>query len=164
MKKILTLLIAVGAFVTLQAQSREEARRVILGDRKDNGSYGGRNDRDVVLGRNESGRYPGGYSSDRQYQVDQINREYDNKIESIRNNRYLSSDEKERTIRQLERDRQKRIANLNRQYNDRSDRDRRYDNNDRYDRSRGDNGKHKGWYKKEKNKNWKKGKRERDWG
>ncbi|HEV7331062.1 MAG TPA: hypothetical protein VGN63_08495 [Flavisolibacter sp.] len=164
MKKILTLLIATGAFVTLHAQSREENRRVVLGDRNENGTYSGRNDRDVVLGRGSTERYPSGtYSSNRQYEIDRVNREYNDKINSIRNNRQLNNAEKERTIRQLERDRQRRIDEINRDYNGRND--RRYDDDDRYRRddqarnNRGDNGKHKGWYKKEKNKNWKKGKR-----
>lgn len=161
MKKILTLLIATGAFLSINAQSREEARRVILGD---NRSTDGRNDRDVILGRGgNNGQYPSGNSTGRQYQIDQINREYDNKIYSIRNNPHLSSAEKERAIRQLENDRQRRINAISRQYkND----ERRYDDDDddyRYERGdRRDNGKHKGWYKKNKNKNWKKGNRNRD--
>jgi hypothetical protein len=137
MKKILTLLIATGAFASLHAQTREENRRVILGD--GNGTYGGRNDRDVVLGRGNNGQYPGTYGSDRQSNIDQINREYDNKIYSIRNNSQLSNEEKERTIRQLERDRQRRLAAINRNYNGRYDDDR----NDRYDKR--SNGKKKGW-------------------
>ena len=165
MKKILTLLIATGTFLTLNAQSKEEARRVILGERKDNGTYSGRNDRDVVLGRGNTGNYPNGtYSSNRQYEIDRVNREYSDKINSIRNNRYLSSAEKQRAIRDLERDRQRRIDQINRNYNGRND---RYDRDDRYNErderySRGNNGKHKGWYKKAKNKNWKKGQRNRD--
>ena len=146
MKKILTLLMAVGTFATLHAQNREETRRVILGERKDNGSY---DNREVVYGRTGNDRYPGGYSNNRQYEIDQVNREYDNKIYSIRDNRYLSNAEKERTIRQLERDRQQRMAEINQSYNDR---DRRYDD-DRY--SKKNNGKHKGWDKREKNKYWK---------
>lgn len=164
MKKILTLLIATGAFATLHAQSREENRRVVLGDRNENGTYSGRNERDVVLGRGSTERYPNGtYSSNRQYEIDRVNRDYNEKINSIRNNRYLSNAEKERAIRDLERDRQRRIEQINRNYNDRDD---RYDRNDRYDRgdharyAKGNNGKHKGWYKKDKNKNWKKGKRD----
>lgn len=157
MKQILTLLIAVGTIGTLNAQTREETRRVILGERKDNGSRNDRNNRDVVYGDGDYDRYPNnGSNGNRQYQVDQINREYDNKINSIRNSRYLSNSEKERAIRQLERDRQQRLAEISRGYNDR---DRRYDDN----YSRKDNGKHKGWYKKGKNKNWKKGNRNRDW-
>lgn len=166
MKTILTLLLVVGSLASAQAQtSREEARRVILGG--GNGSQNKR-DRDVVLGgENERNRFPGSYpSGDRQAQIDQINREYDNKIQSIRNNPYLSADEKDRSIRQLERDRQRRISDLNRRYSDRDnnrdrDRDRDHDHDDDDDRyeNRGDNGKHKGWYKKDKNKNWKKGNR-----
>jgi hypothetical protein len=159
MKKILTLLIAAGAFVSLHAQSREETRRVILGGNKDNGTYGGR---DVILGGGNNGQYPsypnnGGYSNDRQYQIDQVNREYDTKIQSIRNNPYLSNQEKDRSIRQLENDRRRRIDDINRSYNGNYG---RYDNDNRYQK---DNGKHKGWYKKDKNKNWKKGKNNRDW-
>ena len=158
MKKILTLLLAAGAFITVQAQSKEETRRVILGG--GNGSANERNypngGRDVILGggRDNEGSYPtypNSYpsNSDRQYQIDQVNREYDAKIQSIRNNGYLSYDEKQRAIRQLEKDRQKRLEQISSQYNS-----GRY--NDRHD-----NGKHKGWYKKDKNKNWKKG--HRDW-
>jgi hypothetical protein len=158
MKKILTLLIAFGAFATLHAQSREETRRVILGGSKDNGSYGGR-ERDVILGGGNNGgqnpTYPNGsYGGDRQYQIDQINREYDAKIYSIRNNPNLSYEEKQRMIRQLERDRQRRINDISRQYNDGYGND----NNRNYKK---DNGKHKGWTKGKGNphknggKNWK---------
>lgn len=157
MKKILTLLIAAGSFVSIHAQSREESRRVILGDPKDNSIYGN-NDRDVVYRRDRNDRYPVHTNNayGRQYRIDQVNREYDSKIYSIRNNRYLSSREKTRMIRQLEMDRRNKINDINRRY----DNDyKRYDDNDRYDRH--DNGKHKGWYKKDKNKNWKN--ETRDW-
>lgn len=161
MKQILTLLLAVSAFTVTQAQSREEARRVILGGGSGSGSNGS-NGRDVILGGGNNGEsypYPGTYptSGSRESRIDQINRDYDNKIQSIRNNRYLSNEEKQRTIRQLERDRQSRIRQLG-NYDD----NRRYDD-ERYDNNRKDNGKHKGWYKKEKNKNWKKGKRNWSW-
>src|SRR4051812_41034884 len=117
MKKILTLLLAACAFVSLHAQSREETRRVILGGDKgnNNGTYGG-NGRDVILGGgNNGGQYPtypngtypnGSYpSNDRQYQIDQINRDYDYKIQSVRNNPYLNNRDKDRQIRQLEKER-----------------------------------------------------------
>jgi len=136
MKKILTLLISAGAFVTLHAQSREQTRDIILGG--NNGTYD--RNRDVVMGGN-NGQYPSypndrRYGNDRQYQIDQINRDYYAKIESIRNNRYLSRQERDRAIRQLEYDRQQRIDYITRQYSN---------YNDRYDDH--DNGKHKGWYK-----------------
>jgi hypothetical protein len=163
MKKVLTLLLIGGAIITVQAQSKEETRRVILGDGNGNtaknGGYG--NGRDVILGGgNNNGSYPtypgNNYPSgnnNRQYQIDQVNRDYDAKIQSIRNNPYLSYDEKNRAIRQLERDRQQRIAQINNAYNGRND---RY--NDRPNQPH-DNGKHKGWYK---DKNKKHG-NDRDW-
>lgn len=159
MKKILTLLLVAGALTSVQAQTREDARRVILGG-GGNGSQNGGNGRDVILGGGNNGdnypSYPGSYpSGSRQAEIDRINRDYDNKIQSIRNNPYLSNEEKQRAIRQLERDRQQRIRQI-----DNYDRGR--GNDDRYDR--GNNGKHKGWNKKQKNKNWKKGKnKDRDW-
>ena len=159
MKRILTLLLVAGVFTAAQAQtSREEARRVILGG--GNGSGKGSNEnRDVILGGGGNNdtypTYPGNYpSGSRQAEIDRINRDYDNKIQSIRNNQYLSNEEKERSIRQLERDRQARIRQVNGSYdNNRND-------DDRYQK-RKDNGKHKGWNKKQKNKNWKKGNRDR---
>lgn len=149
MKKILTLLIAAGSFVTIHAQSGDEGRRVLLGNTKDNGKY---YDRDVAWGKPTNEKYPV-YSNDgrkdsREYQIDQVNREYDSKIYSIRNNRYLSNSEKERMIRGLERDRQDRINDINRPYNDY----RRYN----------DNGKHKGWFKKNKHKHCENRERDRD--
>ena len=74
MKKIITLLLAAGAFVTVQAQtSKEESRRVILGQPKNGGtqttgqtpSTNGQTSttkqgRDVILGGgNEVSQYPG---------------------------------------------------------------------------------------------------------
>ncbi|MBD0296616.1 MAG: hypothetical protein ICV84_15690 [Flavisolibacter sp.] len=162
MKKIITLLIAAGAFATAIAQTdsrSEEARRVILGPRQD---YPTQNPRDVVIGRddrsNDDNRYPGTYPSNtsRQREIDQINRDYDRKIQSIRNNRHLSAQEKERIIRDLERQRNQQIREVNdkyrryeddRRYNDR----RRYEDDDDYYRKekkyKKNNGKHLGWEK-----------------
>ncbi len=161
MKKILTLLLATGAFVFVNAQSKEEARRVILGG--GNGSTNDRNypsnrGRDVILGGdgNNNGSYPTNPNSypsgNGQYQTDQVNREYDAKILSIRNNGYLTYEEKQRAIRQLEKDRQQRLKQISGQYNN------SYGKNG----NRQNNGKHKGWNKKSKNKNWKKGNNDRD--
>jgi hypothetical protein len=163
MKTILTILITLGALATVHAQSREETRRIILGERTDDRSPDTRNDRDVVLGRNDNGRYAG----NRQQEIDQVNREYDNKITSIRNNRHLDRQEKDRTIRQLEQDRQRRLADINRRYNG-YDRDNRNDRDDRYVRN--GNGKKKGWEKGRgnphgngwKNKKWKNDRHDRD--
>lgn len=142
MKKIITLLIAVAAFAGAEAQSNkiEEAKRVVLGG-------GGNNDRDIYEERRVGSRdYP--YGTSREAEIDRINRDYDLKIQSIRNNPYLSSSEKERTIRQLNNEREKRIREIN-SYEDRN-RDRRYDDDDNYrknKKNKSNNGKHKGWTK-----------------
>jgi len=81
-----------------------------------------------------------------------VNREYDAKIWSIRNNRTLSQQEKDRMIRQLEQDRQRRIQQITRnghyRYQTKGRKDRDDDDDDRYERNgKGNNGKHLGWEK-----------------
>ncbi len=156
MKKILTLFLAVAAVATAQAQtSRDEARKVILGQPKGGTTNGGggtsTQGRDVILGggNGNTGQYPNNYPNNGS-SVDQINREYDQKIYSIRNNPNLSAAEKERIIRQLEQDRARRIrqvsqSNENRNYKKNKD----YDDDDRKEKNKqkGNNGKHYGWEK-----------------
>ena len=149
MKKILTLFICIGVFVSLQAQTpQEEARRIILGEKKTNDRDRSPNNRDIILGGDRrvddprESRYP---NNTKEQRVDQVNREYDAKVQSIRNNPYLSTAEKERAIRQLNNDRVRRVKEINAR-----NKNRRYENNgdrndDRYERH--DNGKHKGWKK-----------------
>src|SRR4051812_13989843 len=149
MKKMLTLLFVSVSFVAVHAQtSKDEARKVILGQPKDNGgSTPSQQGRDIILGGgNNSGNYPN-YPNNpnsnyphgsRQAQIDQVNREYDAKVYSIRNNATLTQAEKERMIRQLEKDRAAKIRKIN-SY-DKKDCDGR-------DEERHDNGKHKGWTK-----------------
>lgn len=144
MKKFITLLIAVAAFAGAEAQSNkiEEAKRVVLG-----GGGNNNNDRDIYEDRRVGSRdYP--YGTSREAEIDRINRDYDQKIQSIRNNPYLSSAEKERTIRQLNNERERRIREINNSYEDRN-RDRRYDddNNRKARKNKSNNGKHKGWTK-----------------
>ena len=145
MKKLITLLIAAGAFVSVNAQtSKDEARRVILGQEK-GGSSTSRNDRDIILGGGNETNYPNSYpdnypNGSRQAQVDQVNREYDAKIRSIQNNRTLTQDEKDRMIRQLEQDRARRIRQINQ--ND----DYAYGKKGK-DYEKSNNGKHLGWEK-----------------
>jgi Ni/Co efflux regulator RcnB len=149
MKKIVTLIIAATTIATVHAQtSRDEARKVILGQPKNNGSSQG--GRDVILGgggnnRNDYPTYPsgnGGYGS-KQAQIDQVNREYDAKIYSIRANNTLTQTEKERMIRQLEKDRAQRIRQVNQQYGNENS----YNKKGKKNKERHDNGKHKGWTK-----------------
>jgi len=149
MKKITTLLLAIGSFVAVNAQtSKEEARRVILGESKDAPkTTPTQNPRDVILGGGNGGNnptsYPGNYpSGSREAQINQVNREYNAKIQSIRNNRYLTQAEKDRAIRQLESDRARKIREINNRYNS-NDRDNAY----KYKKNKGNNGKHLGWEK-----------------
>ena len=154
MKKIITLLIAAGAFVAVNAQtSKEEARRVVLGGSKDGSGNTSTKGRDVILGGgnndNENSRtYPNSYPNNgsREVQIDQVNREYDSKIYSIRNNGTLTQAEKDRMIRQLEKDRAKKIKAINsdKSYGKKS---KKYDDNDDRYKRKGNNGKHKGWTK-----------------
>lgn len=150
MKKMITLLIAAGAFVAVNAQStRDEARKVILGQEKNKGTS--TRDRDVVLGRDNRNDYPN-YPNSGNSGVDQINREYDAKIWSIRNNNSISADEKARIIRQLEKERAQKIRSANRSYGKNyGKKNKRYgdDDDDRYKNNRG---KQKGWPKGKGNK------------
>jgi hypothetical protein len=157
MKKIVTLLIAVGSFVAVHAQkSKDEARGIILGGGSNSGGTSSRQGRDVILGggNDNTGNYPTypnsypGTNGSRQSQVDQVNREYDSKIYSIRNNGTLTQSEKERMIRQLEKDRAQRIKEIN-NYSNRNYSNRNYSkggkNCDDRNESKSNNGKHKGW-------------------
>jgi hypothetical protein len=154
MKYILTLLLSSLLVTATFAQTdaeKEEAKRVILGDKKGTTTYPkSGDDRTVYGGRNE--RYPQQYparypTTSRERRIYEINREYDAKIYSIRQNRTLSNSEKERMIRQLEADRRRKINALSDDYYKRN---RRYDDNDDYKKSKkhkGNNGNHYGWQK-----------------
>lgn len=162
MKNILTLLICTllvsAAFAQTQAQ-KEEAKRVILGPKKTSTPTSG-DDRSVILGGDNhtvygegDPRYPDRYPStatSREQRIYEINREYDAKIYSIRNNRTLSRSEKDRIIRQLEAERRRRIAAVNGSY---SGRDRRHDEDEDHDdykkskKYKSNPGNHYGWEK-----------------
>ncbi len=157
MKKIFTLLLAGATVFSVNAQtSKEEARRVILGQgggSKTTTGNGGntQNPRDIILGgggNNGNTDYPNSYPSNgsREARIDAINREYNNKIYSIRNNSTLSSAEKERMIRQLENDRARRIRQINNEYNENNNSNGNTGNK-KYKKNKSNNGKHKGWTK-----------------
>ncbi len=155
MKKIFTLIIASLAVTAIFAQSsQEESRRVILGKQKKSGSEETtsrdeqRSARDVIFGKNRTVNDDGSRTTERQAEIDRINREYDNKIQSIRNNPSLSTEEKERIIRGLENERAKKIREVNKKYSDRDDRDDDDGDDDKKDKKvKGNNGKHLGWEK-----------------
>jgi hypothetical protein len=137
MKKIITLLFAVGAVSASFAQSSrkiEENREVI------NGTGGNRK----VYDENGT-RYPSSTGTNsREEQINTINRQYDRRINAVRMNPTLSAAEKERRISELEYERQRRIQEINNGSYSGDRRNRDYDKNKTYKK---DNGKHLGWEK-----------------
>ena len=152
MKKFITLFTAaflVAGFAN--AQTGEDARDVILGKKKK--TEQGQQDPRDVLGKRKSdddrdARYPSG---SREAETDRINREYDYKIQTIRNNNALSAEEKRRMIDYLNKEREKELRKVRKD-------DKKYDDDDRDDRTKNDQefksnrGKHKGWQKGKGNK------------
>lgn len=148
MKTTLTLFFSFllcSAFAQYDAQ-RDDARRVILGERRDESSK--RNDgRDVIVRDDNrtvyndwNNRYPDRYQTygtSRERTVYQINRAYNEKIDAIQYSRAFSRREKERIIRQLEIARRHELAELaNRDYERYKEYKRLKDYN---------NGNHYGW-------------------
>jgi hypothetical protein len=163
MKRITTLLIAAFTLsIAAQAQTtEEEARRVVLGQKKDRSKP--REDRDAESRRNDGPVYEDNRrntSGSREAEVDRINREYDYKIQSIRDNNALTREEKQRIITDLNREREKEIRRVNarsrdRDYDDRNDdddRDKDDDRNKKNKKYKSNRGKHKGWEKGKGNK------------
>ena len=108
MKQILTLLLALGAIASVQAQSsrypdRNDSRDVILGDRNDrvydnNSRYG-------------NNTYSFG-ARERDQQIDRINRDYDRRIRQVEKDRWMRSYEKRQQVQRLEVQRRNEIAQV----------------------------------------------------
>ncbi len=128
MKKIFTLLFAVGLFTVAQAQPGRDRR-----DRDD--------DRYEHRDRDNDDRYENGnrYGNSRfgderrmRVQIAQINREYDYKMQRVSNDRYTSRWEKDKLFRRLEDQRRQEIRRVYQQfkykqrYDDRDFQDRRH--------------------------------------
>src|SRR4051812_1721571 len=110
MKKIFTILLAVGSVTFASAQSSSH-----------NGNFGQSNSRDIVLGQSGSSVYKnnntsyGSYSftaRERDEQIQRINREFDQKMTAVRRDRHLRSGEKTRQIKMLERQRDDQIRQV----------------------------------------------------
>ena len=106
MKKILTLFIALGAIVSVQAQSSGSypnddryGRDVILGDRNNRNDRYDRNDR-TYENNSRSTFYMSADERDRV--IDRIDREYDRRIRRVERDRWIRHSEKSYQIRQLE--------------------------------------------------------------
>lgn len=136
MKKIFTLLFAVGLFTMANAQPGQRDNR--------NG-----NDREVIkVVVNDNDRYDNDrYDNDRygnstfsnerriRMQIAEINREYDYKIQKVRNSFFLNRWEKQRQIRFLDNRRDQEIRMVYAKFKNKgrhNDRDRDFPNNRHY--------------------------------
>jgi hypothetical protein len=109
MKKLLALVLAIGAVTSVFAQRDY--------DRRDDS-------RDVILGQqnpsvHNNNRSNDGYFSSRERDelIERINRNYHWKIQSVRNDRHLRNGEKRRQIRFLENERDAKIREVVERYN-----------------------------------------------
>jgi len=135
MKKIFTLLVAVGFITAINAQtgSRDRDNR----DTRDQQTDQRGNNRDVVV---NDGRYDnddrynnaGSYNGNTKMQIAQVNRKYDFKIQKVKNDYFMRRNEKMRVIRSLEAQRQQEIRMLYARNNKKGQHDRGYDSNHHY--------------------------------
>jgi hypothetical protein len=140
MKKLFTLLFAVGFLTAINAQTGSRDNR----DNRDNrstqqkGQWGKDNRDDVGI---NDGRYDNddrydnnfdSYNGNIRMQIARINRKYDMKIDRLRDNRFMRRNEKMRMIRSLEAQRQQEIRMAYARSNKRGQHDRGYDSNHRY--------------------------------
>ena len=134
MKRILTLLLAVGVITVAQAQSSRSNshdrnnRDVILGDRNDMAS---RNDRYEERYENNT-RHSYSFSArERDRQIDRINRDFDKQTRQAERSRYMRSSERQYQIRRLEAQRRNAIREVWDRFQSRSNThsDNRYNTN-----------------------------------
>lgn len=117
MKKLFTLLFAVGFLTAINAQSgsRDNRDSRDTRDNQQNGQWGNNNGRDVVInngGYDKDGRFDndfGFYNGNIKMQIAQINRKYDFKIDRVKDNFFMRRYEKMRMIRSLEEQRHQEI-------------------------------------------------------
>jgi hypothetical protein len=137
MKKIFTLLVAVGFITAINAQpgSRDRDNRDTRDQQTDQRVNNNNKDFDVNDGRyNNDDRFDktGSYNGNIKMQIIQVNRKYDFKIQKIKNDHFMRRNEKMRVIRSLEAQRQQEIRMLNARNNKKGQHDRGYDSNHHY--------------------------------
>jgi hypothetical protein len=134
MKKIFTLLFAVGFLTAINAQSRSTDNR----DNRDNqqsGQWGNNRAKDVVGNNNRydnDDRYDnnfGSYDGNIKMQIAQINRKFDFKIQRVRNDFFMRRFEKMKMIRSLEQQRKQEIKMAYARSSRWGQHDRGYDSN-----------------------------------
>ena len=134
MKKIFTLLVAVGFLTAMNAQTGSRDSR----DKQQNDQRVSNSGKGVVV---NDGRYDnddrfdnnaGSYNGNIRMQIAQVNRKYDFKIQKVKNDYFMRRHEKMRVIRSLEAQRQKEIRMLTARNKKKGQHDRGYDSNHRY--------------------------------
>jgi hypothetical protein len=111
MKKILILLLSIGLFSASFAQGKHHQKNNY--DRNDqyasasDGRYDKHNDGRYNNNRNVS------YENQRAIEIQRINRQYNYKIQSIENNRYMKNRQKKIAIREANKERTNEIQMLN---------------------------------------------------
>ena len=136
MKKIFTLLLALGFLTAINAQSGSRDHR----DNRDNQQSGqwSNNERDVVGNNNRydnDDRYDnnfGSYNGNIRMQIAQINRKYDFKVERVKRDFFMNRFAKMRMIRSLEQQRQYEIQMAYARSGKWGQHERGYDSNRRY--------------------------------
>lgn len=108
MKKLIIILIAAISFNAASAQSQNSSRysqdrRQVM--QNDSRNYNNAN-RSNHYAYDNNNNHQWKNDRDRQDAYDRMNRQYDQKIDGYRNNRSLSSNERNRRIREAERERQ----------------------------------------------------------
>jgi len=129
MKKIFTILLAAGSVTFASAQSSHN--NSWNGDEKGNS-------RDVILGQSNSSVYRNNTmvyndrsfgNQDRDWQIQRINREFDQRIAEVKYDRHLRQYEKNRQIKMLERQRDEQIREVQMRFdNNRNRHDDHFDN------------------------------------
>jgi hypothetical protein len=137
MKKIFTLLVAVGFITAINAKTRSRDRDNRDTRDQQTDQKGNNKNNDVVV---RDGRYDnddrynntGSYNGNIKMQIAQVNRKYDFKIQKVKNDYFMRRNEKMRVIRSLETQRQQEIRMLHARSNKKGQHDRGYDSNHKY--------------------------------
>jgi len=137
MKKLFTLLLAVGFLTAMNAQTGSRDNRDNRNSQQ-NGQWGNdsRNDGGINNGQYDNNDHYdnnfGSYNGSIKMQIAQVNRKYDFKIQQVKNDRFIRRSEKMRVIRSLEAQRQQEIRMAYARSNKRGQHDRGYDSNHRF--------------------------------
>jgi hypothetical protein len=132
MKKMFTLLFALGSFALVQAQPAYRDNRQTDQRSYNNGYTNGSSNFYNNNYDNDKRRYDNdNFSFDKQRMIDRINHEYHEKIERVQHNIFLGWREKQRRISMLQEQREQEIRMVYARYHDRDD---HFGDKDRRDR------------------------------